>query len=111
MTAIDFDQLFEGMSDGVKTIAEDSLKDYESEAKADGQQAINNLKDDLQQWVKELETGSLSREDLRYLLEEEEDLTKMVALKQAGLAEVRVDEFRNDIINMILGKITGLIKV
>lgn len=111
MSAINFDQLFSELTSGVESIAKDSLKDYENEAKADGQEALQDMKDNLQQWAKEVETGSLTKEDLGFLLQEEEGLTKMRALKQAGLAEVHIDSFRNSVINMIVGTITGLVKV
>jgi predicted Ser/Thr protein kinase len=111
MSAINFEGIFKELESKVESIAKDSLKDYEQQAKADGQTALNNAKENLQQWIKELETGSITREDLGDLLQEEEALTKMIALKQAGLAEVRVDKFRNDVINMIVSTVTGLVKV
>jgi Holliday junction resolvasome RuvABC DNA-binding subunit len=111
MDAINFDQLFNDLKDGVITIAKDTLHEYENEAKADGQKLIDELKENLQQWAKEIEAGTLTSEDLRYLLDEEKDLSEMVALKQAGLAEVRIDEFRNNIINMVVSTVTGLIRV
>jgi hypothetical protein len=111
MSAINFDQLFTNISTGVESIARNSLKDYENEAKADGQQALNNMKDNLQQWAKDLEMGSITKEDLSFLLQEETELNKMMALKQAGLAEVHIDEFRNNLINLIVSTLTGLIKV
>lgn len=111
MSAINFNQLFKDLTSGVASIAKDSLKDYESEAKADGQKALQNIKDNLQQWIKEVETGAMTKEDLGFLLQEEEGLEKMTALKQAGLAEVHIDQFRNSVINMIVGTITGLVKV
>jgi hypothetical protein len=111
MEDINFDQLFKDLSTEVASIAKDSLRDYEKEAKTDGQQAIDNIKNDLQQWTRELETGSITGEDLRCLLQEEEDLTKMIALKQAGLAAVHIDEFRNNIINMVVGRITDLVRI
>ena len=110
MSATNFDQLFKDIIAGVKAIAEASLKEYRKEAKKDGQQAIENIKDDLQQWTKELETGSITEEDLRYLLQEDESLTKMIALKQAGLAAVHIDQFKNDIIDMIFSKVIGAVK-
>ena len=109
MSIIDFNQLFADLKNGVETLARSSLKDYEGEAKADGQQAITDLKTDLVQWTKELETGSITKEDLEDLLQEEEALDKMIALKQAGLAEVHIDEFRNDLITMIVSTVTKLI--
>jgi hypothetical protein len=109
MAIINFDQLFSDLKSGVETLASNSYKDYAAEAKSDGQQAITDLKNNLIQWTKELETGSLTKEDLEDLLQEEEALDKMVALKQAGLAEVHVDRFRNDIITMIVTTVTKMI--
>ena len=111
MSTINFDQVFKDLTSGVESIAKDSLKDYESEAKADGKKALNDMKSNLQQWAKEVETGSITKEDLGFLLQEEEGLTEMTALKQAGLAEVHIDQFRNSLINMVVGTITGLVKV
>ena len=111
MAAINFDDLFEELTTGVETIAKDSLKNFEQEAAADGKQALDDIKINLQQWTKELETGSITGEDMGCLLREEEALTKMRALKQNGLAAIHIDEFRNNIINMVVGKVTGLIKV
>lgn len=111
MGAINFDGLFKELASGVESIAKDSLKDYEQEAKTDGQKALENVKTNLQQWIKELETGAITKEDLGDLMQEDEALTKMIALKQAGLAEIRVDKFRNDVINMIVSTVAGLIKI
>jgi len=111
MSDINFDELFKNLTAEVVSIAKDSLKDYENEAKADGQQALENIKLSLQQWAKELETGVITPEDLSYLLREEEGLNQMIALKQAGLAAIHIDKFRNDIVNTIVATITGLVKV
>jgi len=111
MSVIDFNQVVNELVSGVESLAKSSLKDYEKEAMADGKELIDNTKTDLQQWTKELETGSMNREDVVYLLQEDEDLGKMTALKQAGLAQVHIDEFRNSIINLVVTTITGLIKI
>lgn len=111
MSNINLDDLINQLKTGVETLAKTSLKEYENAAKADGVSLIDDTKADLLQWTKEIETGSMNTEDLGYLLREDEDLGKMDALKQAGLAEVRVDEFRNGVINLVVGTITSLIKI
>src|SRR3954462_9883469 len=111
MSEINFDELFTNLAKGVESIASESLGDYENEAKADGKLALENMKLNLQQWTREWETGAITQEDLQFLLKEDEGLTKMMALKQAGLAEIHIDEFRNNVVNMIVGAITGLIKI
>lgn len=111
MSTIDFDQIYKDLQSGVVTVAEDSLKDYVGQAKKDGQLAISKLKDNLSLWAVEVETGAMSKEDLEFLLQGEEALSEMEALKQAGLAAIEIDKFKNALINMILGTVTGLIKV
>ena len=111
MSSINFDDLYKNLLSGIESLAKGSLKDYENAAKTDGQQALNDIKQNLQQWVKELETGSITRDDLAYLLQENEALEKMVALKEAGMAEIHIDTFRNNVINLIVSTVTGLIKV
>lgn len=69
------------------------------------------MKVNLQNWAQEVEDGAMTSDDLGFLLNEQVDLEKMVVLKQAGLSEVRIDTFRNGLINMIVGTITGLVKV
>ena len=111
MSTINFDELFESLKSGVEGVAKDSLNDYLTEAKADGVTALNNLKASLQTWAQEVENGSMTAEDLEFLLKGEEGLDEMVALKQAGLAAVHIDKFRNGLINMVISTLTGLIKV
>lgn len=96
------------MKSGVESVAKDSLQDYISQAKADGQTALKNMKENLQTWATEVESGALTHADLDFLLKGEEALNEMVALKQAGLAAVHIDTFRNGLINMIVGVLTGV---
>ena len=108
---INFDQLVQTLEGSVESLAKSTLQDYLSQAKADGETVIDSLKANLQQWTLELESGALNEEDLVDLLKEEAALDEMTALKQAGLAEVRIDQFKSDLINMITNTVFGLIKV
>ncbi len=111
MSTINFDQLFESLKNGVESVAKDSFQDYYSQAKADGQSALKSLKGNLQQWTLEVENGDMSTDDLVFLLKGEEALNEMIALKQAGLASVHIDQFKNGLVNMIISTLTGFVKV
>ena len=111
MSTVNFDELFKDLSSGVETVAKDSLHDYIHEAKTDGKTALTGLKTNLAHWTGEVENGAMNKEDLTFLLQGEEGLNEMTALKQAGLAEVHIDQFRNGLINMIVSTVTGFIKV
>lgn len=106
MSAINVDQLFQTLETGIECLAKRSLNDYVSHAETDGQAIICGMKTNLQIWAQEVEDGTLTPDDLEFLLEGQIALNSMVALKEAGLAEVRIDEFRSGIVSMILGSIT-----
>ena len=111
MSTINFDDLYEELKSGVETVAKESMHDYAKEAKLDGQHALADMKTNLQHWTAEVENGAMNKEDLGFLLQGEEGLSEMVALKQAGLAAVHIDQFKNNLINMIVGTFTGFIKI
>lgn len=111
MSTLNFNQFFQNIESGVETLTESTLQDYLAQAKTDGQNAIDSMKTNLQQWAEEVEQGALTLADLNFLLKAEESLTKMTALKEAGLAAVRIDAFKSGIVNIITGAITNIIKV
>src|ERR1700754_2614868 len=111
MTTINFDQLFQDLKTGAITLAKTSLDNYVEQAKSDGQAALDAMKTNLTHWTQEVENGALTMDDLKFLLQEDAALTEMTALKQAGLAEVRIDKFKDDVINLVLGAVIDLIKI
>lgn len=111
MSNINFDQFFQNIESGVETLTQSTLQDYLSQAKNDGQNAISGMKENLQQWASEVAQGALTLEDVNFLLKAETSLTEMDALKEAGLAAIRIDAFKIGIINVITGAIANIIKV
>jgi hypothetical protein len=108
---INFDELCQEIETGVASLAKSSLEDYPAAAKAAGQTIVNSLKCDLQQWVADVNAGYLTLQDLNFLVNAEETLVELTALKQAGLAAERIDQFKAGVINIITGAIAGMIKV
>ena len=106
-----FEELFQNLEKGVDSIAQSSLKDYLNQAKTDGQNVLTSLKENLQRWTEEVENGSLNKEDLEFLLQEEEALDELTTLKQAGLAEIRLDTFKNSLVNLITDTVFGAVKI
>jgi hypothetical protein len=109
--SINIDELCREIESGIESLAKSTLQDYLAAAKTDGQTIVNSLKADLQQWAAEVEEGYLTLLDLDFLVKAEEALVEMTALKQAGLAAVRIDQFKTGIVNIITGSIAGMIKV
>ena len=110
-TAVSIEQLVQALEGGVETLAKSTLEGYISQAKTDGQNAIDSMKTNLQKWTLELESGALTAGDIAFLIKEQAALDEMTTLKQAGLAEVKIDQFKSDLINMISNTIFNLIKI
>jgi hypothetical protein len=106
---IDFKNVFNTLKKGVTDLAEKDLKDYIAAATTDGKAILASLKEDLKTWTKQLADGSLKADEFKDLLLGQKDNLEMVALKQAGLAEIAVDQFKSDLFDLIADTILGLI--
>ena len=107
--AIDFNSLFNQLKTEIITLAKDKFKDLASEAASDGTSLLHTIQDDLNIYTQELADGKITPEQFRILLLGNEDLIKMSALTQAGLAEAKADAFRTEVFNTIVGTVTSLV--
>ncbi|MEN0052154.1 MAG: hypothetical protein AAGC65_00725 [Mucilaginibacter sp.] len=107
--AVNFKNILQTLKNGIVDIAEKDLKDFVADATADGQEMLSELKDDLKDWTKQFVAGELKEDELADLVKGQVDLLKLVALKEAGLAEIKVDQFKSDVTDLIISTITGLI--
>lgn len=106
-----FEALFGELEKALESAAKASLTDYLAQAETDGKQALQNAKANLQRWAGEVESGAMTKEDLAFLLQGETALEELTALKQAGLATVRLEQFRNTVINTIISTLFSVVKI
>jgi hypothetical protein len=111
MSTINTTQLIQTLESGVASLAESTLHDYLDQAKTDGENALSTLQSNLEKWTLELESGDLTTEDVAFLIKEQAALDEMTTLKQAGLAEVRIDQFKADLTTLVINTLFNLIKV
>ena len=102
MPKFDFDSFFKELKNGIKEIAKTEAADFVKEATSDGKDFLNTIKADLKKWTRQLAEGKLSEDDFEFLVRGKKDLAEMEALKQAGLAAIRVDRIRVAVIDLIL---------
>jgi len=98
-----FDDFLKALKDGLKQLVTDTVQDFKQAATKDGEAFLANARTDLETWTKALAKGELSKEEFEWLLKGQKDLAEMVALKQAGLGLVRVDQFRSSLIDLVVG--------
>lgn len=108
---VDFANLFDDLKGQVITLAKISLAKYEKEAKKGALLFLNEIKSKLSRWTLLLAAGQLTTEDFEWLVNSQKQLLEMKALSQAGLAAIRVDQFKNSVLNMVVDTIFSFVKI
>ena len=109
MATINFQTILNTLKDEVTSLAATSVKKYTNEAKSDALSTLDHLKGNLETWTLQLASGDLSKKDFEFLILAQKELIQMVALKQAGLALIQVDEFKNALLNQIVNTVFKLL--
>lgn len=108
---LDFAILFEQLKDQVVNLAGISLAKYENEAKKGALLFLNEIKEKLARWTLLLADRQLTTDDFEWLVNSQKQLMEMHALSQAGLAAIRVDQFKNSVMNMVVDTIFSFVKI
>jgi len=109
MGQFDLKSLIDTLKQGVIDLAKKTLKDYEQQASTDGQQIVDCMKDELQSWSDDLKSGKIDSDDLKDLIAGQEDLFKMEALEQAGVATIEIDKFKSSLIDLVTNTLLSII--
>ena len=98
----DFSDFWESVKKGLVEVAEKNWKEFREAAEKDGNAFLDRAEEDLRRWTKLLAQGDLSQDDFEWLVAGKKDLAEMEALKQAGLALVRLERFQNSLISLVV---------
>lgn len=97
-----FEELFSELKTNMEDLVKLTLSNYKKEALEDAKTFLESTKDKLKRWTELLAAKQLSTEDFEWLVESQKDLAKMTLLKQKGLAEIRIDQFKKSLLNLIV---------
>ena len=106
-----FNELFETLKEGVISLAKDSFSDFVKEAKSDGKNFLDSTKEKLERWTKLLAAGDITGEDFQFLILSQKDLAQMTALKEAGVTLIRIDQFKSNLINLVVNTVFTFLKL
>jgi hypothetical protein len=100
------DKFVSTLQSGLKTLAEQQLKQYGSKAvniaMTSGLDFFTRHAIELADWKKQVLDGSMDEDDLRWLIQSKKDLVNLEALKAHGLAKVALDRFINGVVDVII---------
>ncbi len=97
-----FDDFVDTIEKGVKQLAKKTLKGFKDQAVSDTKEFLEASKKDLKRWTKLLAKGELSQDDFEWLVLGRKDVMELHALKQTGLALVRIDRFKNALLDLLI---------
>jgi len=98
---IDWNAIVKDVEAQVLALAEEILKEYAREAKLDVVNFLENSKQRLIKWGTMTATGELDKDEFQSLVRGQLDLAELHALKQTGLAQVRLDMFKNGVVKIV----------
>lgn len=101
-----FEQAFGELKSGLTSLITTTLKKRSEAALEAGKDYLETLKDDLRTWSGQVAKGELSLEDVRWLVNSKKDLAEMILLKEKGLSLVAVDQFKNQLSQLLIGTVT-----
>ena len=107
---VDFNAIFQQLLNGAVGLAKSTVSNYVNQAKTDGQHMLMAMKEKLERWTGLLVSKQLTTEDFEWLVNSQKDLVEMAALQQAGLAAIRIDQFKASLMNLIVDTVFSMVK-
>ncbi|MFL6527354.1 MAG: hypothetical protein ACJ8IQ_04580 [Chthoniobacterales bacterium] len=99
---MDFDKIIKSAEQGIIHLAETTFTTYRSQAISDGKAFLTAAENDLKKYSRQLAAGEITADEFKDLMQDEGDLAKMEALKEAGLAHAAFDSFINGVIGIMI---------
>jgi hypothetical protein len=100
---LDFNKFLKDLMAQITQLAKDTVKENWQAAVKDGQNIVDKNEAKLQKWLILLNNGDIDQEDFKFLCGGLKDLAEMEALKQAGLKAAQIDQFRSQVIGLVIG--------
>jgi hypothetical protein len=97
-----FDSFQGNVTDGAKSLAQQTLQYFITQAKSDTSDFLNQSKQQLNEWTDQLALGQLSQDEFADLVGGLKDLAAMQALTEAGIVATRVQRFRDAVIKLVI---------
>jgi hypothetical protein len=111
MPETDFDRIVQQLKSSILNLAQATLKKYVKQATDDGNAFIDSSREKLERWTIQLAKGELKTDEFEWLVDSQKDLLAMTALKQAGLAQIRVDQFKAAVLNLVVDTVFSALKI
>lgn len=81
------------------------MSEYYEESKEAIEKALEASKGKISEWSKKLITGEINPEFFKLLLMSEKDLLALEVLKQAGIQQIKLNNFKDKLIGLLVDEL------
>ncbi len=104
-----FEALFEDLKGQVVQLAQQKVKDCAADASAEANAFLERSKDKLKEWTLAFAENKIDKEEYEWLMNSQKGLGEMKVLTQAGLAQIKIDEFTQGVKAIALNTLLGFV--
>jgi len=108
MSKFEFNQLYLQLERDIKHLAFTTEIEYRNEALEDAQDVISKLKNEIGNWVLQLNERNIACYELENLLESKRVEIALIRLNSKGISEERIETFKGDILRFIAKAIMNI---
>ena len=103
-----FDDVLSALKDNLLNVASEQAEEFADELMKDSMAFVKEAEQDLKEWTKQLANGKMTPAGFELAVRGKADVAKMEALKQAGLAAIRLDKLKKTLIDTVVNTATGV---
>lgn len=103
-----FDRFIKEILEGSEILIREMLAEYHQHAISATRAFVEETKNDLVRWTKLLAKEEITLDEFEWLLEGRKDLLEIHALKEAGLAAIRIHKFRLALFSLIIDRAAAI---
>ena len=96
-----FDDFLDIIQDDLPNLGTELLGELKDQGILDAKMFLEDTKDDLKRWTQLLAKGQLNQDEFNFLVQSQKDLFDLHSLKQAGLALITAQKFRDGVVDLI----------
>ena len=90
-----------------ETVAKDFVKEEAEVFLKEGKALAGSITGDLAKWTTAFQDGEIDEAGLKRLLKRRQTAMEMQAIKRAGLAEIRVEQLQNQVLDIVVSTVSS----
>ncbi|WP_130734862.1 hypothetical protein [Flavobacterium sp. J27] len=98
---MDIEKLIKDLKESLLTLLGNKYKEFKPEIQKDITSFLKESEEKLKRWALLLADGSITKEELEWLLKSQKDLVALKAIQTVGISKIKLNNIKNSIIKTI----------